>query len=166
MAPVVAQFGHSVQATDPAAPCFVSAVAGQPGVRVRCEVQEQAPVEDAGAEPELLKRPADRHRRALAALLVVRVTVEEGDLAPGDTIDVRYGDRSGGSRGFPGPLWGDAGAGAPGRGRHRRRGFRAPAGGVPPWLHPGPPAELALVLPSSTVVGEPARPSWWRWTPT
>jgi hypothetical protein len=41
-----------VQATDPTAPCFVSAVAGQPGVRVRCEVQEQAPVEDASAEPD------------------------------------------------------------------------------------------------------------------
>ncbi|HEX2513671.1 MAG TPA: DUF3604 domain-containing protein [Chloroflexota bacterium] len=149
-----------VQATDPAAPCFVSAGAGQPGVRVRCEVQEQAPVEDAGAEPELLKQPRiaiDGRSRRYA--WVVRATVEEGDLAPGGTIDVRYGDRSGGSRGFPGPLWGETP-------EQVRLAVDATGGGafVPlpaesrPWLHsePGPPAELALVLPSSTVVGEPA----------
>ncbi|MBI3969714.1 MAG: CehA/McbA family metallohydrolase [Chloroflexi bacterium] len=148
-----------VQATAPADPFYVSARASRPGVRLRCEVQEETPPGGA-TEDEFVKRSRiDIDGRPSRYAWVVRVTVEEGALTAGDTIDVRYGDRSGGSRGFTPPLWGEspdrvrAAVDADGSGH-----FVLLPEDALPWLYvdPGEPAELAIVVPSTTVAGEPA----------
>jgi hypothetical protein len=148
-----------VQATDPVAPFYVSARAGRPEVRVRCEVQEETPVPGSDDEQFVKRHRIGIFGRPSRYAWVVRVTVANGRLQPGDTIDVLYGDRSGGSRGFTPPLWG----GSP----ERVRAAVDPTGSgqfVPlpdealPWLYadPGDAVEVAVIVPSSTVVDEPA----------
>ncbi|HET7769785.1 MAG TPA: CehA/McbA family metallohydrolase [Chloroflexota bacterium] len=148
---------RAVQATQPSEPFYVSARASREGARVRCEVQEeQGP--DAG-DPQLVKRPRKslegKNRRYA---WVVRVTVDAGALQAGDTIDVLYGDRTGGGRGFTPPLW--AASPEPVRAAVDPTGGGAftplPADGLP-LLHvrPAPPAEVVVYLPSISVVGQP-----------
>jgi hypothetical protein len=128
-------------------------------VALRCEVEGEAPAPD-GVEEQFVKSPRPGlDGKARRYGWVVRVTVAAGRVAPGDAIEVRYGDRSGGSRGFTPPLWGrspepvrvavDAG----GSGEHvPLREAELPRLAVAP----GPPAEVAVWIPSSLVVGEAA----------
>ena len=147
---------RAVQATEPSEPFYVSARASREGVRLRCEVQEQHGP-DAG-DPQLVKRPRrslDGNNRRYA--WVVRVTVEEGALREGDSIDVLYGDRSGGGRGFTPPLW--AASPEPVRGAVDSKGdgsFTLLPREEWPLLRvrPAPPVEVAVYLPSISVVGE------------
>ncbi|HEU5316479.1 MAG TPA: DUF3604 domain-containing protein, partial [Chloroflexota bacterium] len=151
---------RAVQANRPTEPFYVSARASRDGVRLRCEVEEERagdarPNEDT----EYVKRPRkgiDGTGRRYC--WVVRVTLTEGSLEPADTIDVVYGDRSGGSRGFTPPLW----AASPERVRAavrvtREGSFEPLPEERRPLLHvrPAPPSEVAVVLPSVAAVGEP-----------
>ena len=91
------------------------------------------------------------------------VTVTEGELQAGDTINVVYGDMSGGGRGFtPPPLDRLAGSGTCGGWTQTGDGrVHALAGWRLPCLNnePGPPVELLLVLESPQCCGqENARP--------
>ena len=158
---------RAVQATRPNEPFYVSARAWREGVRVRCEVQEEQAQGEQVASSGVPNADAEFVKRARTDLAglgrryawVLRVTVEEGRLALGDSIDVRYGDRSGGSRGFTPPLW----ATSP---DYIRGAVDADASGrfvpLPPEALPllstipGEPAELAVVVPSTTAVGEEA----------
>ncbi len=146
-----------VQATEPEEPFYVSASAGRAGVRLRCEVQEQEPFRGDGTD-EHVKRPRTGiDGRPSRYAWVVRVMLESGELMPGDTIAVRYGDRSGGSRGFTPPLW----TGSP---EHVRAAVDPDGSGhfalLPEEALPllraiaGEPVELSLIVPSCTVVGE------------
>ena len=90
----------------------------------------------------------------------VSVTVTEGELQAGDTINVVYGDMSGGGRGFTPPLW----TGSPDRVRAAvdpkgDGAFTLLPDGALPWLNnePGLPVELLLVLESRSVVGRKKR---------
>jgi hypothetical protein len=150
---------RALQATHPAEPFYVAARATRPGVDLRCEVEGEAPLAPAPDET-FVKRPRpslDGKDRRYG--WVVRVGVAAGALEEGDAIDVVYGDGSGGSRGFTPPLWGaspevvraevDAAGGGD---------FRAlPAAQLPTLrVLPGPATEVVVLLPSSSVAGEPA----------
>jgi hypothetical protein len=148
-----------VQATEPDEPFYVSAFTDKPGVRLRCEVQEQRPFSGDVNDEYAKHARQDIAGRPSRYTWVVRITLEEGELRAGDAVEVRYGDRSQGGRGFTPPLW----VGSP----ERVRVSVDPRGTgevtlLPnealPWLHaePGDPAEVAVILPSNTVVGEPA----------
>lgn len=151
---------RAVQATEPADPFYVSARASRAGVRVRCEVQEQETATPA-SDRDFVKRP--RHSlsgKARRYAWVVRATLEAGELGPGDTIEVVYGDRSGGSRGFTPPLW----AASPERvlGAVDLVGAGEftllPSDSLPVMsVRPAPPAEIAVYLPSVSHVGQPCR---------
>ena len=116
-------------------------------------------------ERRRVRKAAAQERRLSAGeplCLTVSVRVTEGELQAGDTINVVYGDMSGGGRGFTPPLW----TGSP----DRVRAAVDPTGDgaftlLPdcalPWLNnePGPPVELLLVLESPRCCGqENARP--------
>ena len=152
-----------VQATEPGEPFYVSARTERQGVRLRCEVEEQEPfrsfAEGNGNEQYVKRARRDIAGRSSRYAWVVRVTVESGQLQPGDAIEVQFGDRSGGGRGFTAPIW----VGSPERVRAAvdRAGsgdFRLLPEDALPWLRtdPGEAVELAVVLPSGTVVGERA----------
>ena len=153
---------RAVQATQPSEPFYISARASRAGVKVRCEVQEeQADGAETGRrvpDPEFVKRPRrslDGKNRRYA--WVVRVTVEEGELRAGESIDVLYGDRSGGGRGFTPPLWGASPE--PVRGAVDVTGDSAfsplPEEELPLLrVQSAPPAEAAVYLPSTSVVGQ------------
>lgn len=85
---------NRLQATDPAGDHYVSARASRPDVRVVTEVEDESPNFLVKSD----RRSIDGRRERY--VFVVRVTVEQGTLSPGDTIDVVYGDTSGGSRGM------------------------------------------------------------------
>ena len=161
---------RAVQATRPAEPFYVSAHASRAGVEVRCEVQEEkaAAADTAGERAGRGGRNEDAEfvKRARQSLTgtgrryawVVRVTVEKGELRPGDTVDVLYGDRSGGSRGFTPAIWAAspepvlAAVDVTGGGE-----FTSLPEAQRPLLHvkPAPPAEVVAILPSIGVAGEP-----------
>jgi len=159
---------RAVQATRPADPFYVTAGASRDGVRVRCEVQEEHAAASDRAGPVNRSQRSDegefvkRARKSLSGpsrryAWVVRVTLVDGELRAGDCIDVLYGDRSGGSRGFTPPLW----AASPERvlaavdvtGAGDFTGL--PADELP-FLHvrPAAPSEVAVHLPSVSVAGE------------
>lgn len=148
-----------LQATEPEEPFFVSARAGRSAVRLRCEVQEQAPTGGGGNEQYVKYARTDIRGRSSRYAWVVRVTLVDGELMAGDWIEVLYGDRSQGSRGFTPPFW----VGSP----EQVQAAVDPDGSghftlLPPealpWLHadPGEPVELVVIIPSATVIGEPA----------
>ena len=144
-----------VQSVDPAAPFYVTAHTDRPGVRLHYEILDAS---DAEYVKPLRRNvgypPGSRYA------WTVSVTVTEGELQAGDTINVVYGDMSGGGRGFTPPLW----TGSP----DRVRAAVDPTGvgaftllpdGALPWLNnePGPPVELLMVLESRSVVGRKMR---------
>ncbi|HEX2033774.1 MAG TPA: DUF3604 domain-containing protein [Chloroflexota bacterium] len=152
-----------VQATAPREPFYVSARSSRSGVGLRCEVEEQEPERPFGeshGNDQFAKQPRrDITGRTSRYAWVVRVTVAEGSLTAGDHVDVLFGDRSQGGRGFTPPLW----VGSPERVRAAvdrvGRGEFVPLPETSlPWLHtdPGVAVELAVILPSDTVAGEPA----------
>ncbi|MGH2367524.1 MAG: hypothetical protein ACRDI2_04940, partial [Chloroflexota bacterium] len=148
-----------VQATEPAEPFYVSAHAGRGDVRLRCEVEEQAPFAGDGTDEYVKRSRTDIAGRPSRYTWVVRVTVEAGALGVGDWIDVRFGDRSAGSRGFTPPLWVGsaeqvrAAVDATGRGEF----VLLPDQALPLlYAEAGEPVELAVIIPSTTVVDEPA----------
>jgi hypothetical protein len=149
---------RALQATRPADPFYVSARSSQTGVRLRCVVEGETPPHPSVDEVFVKNaRPyLDGNDRRYG--WVVRVSVDEGQLAAGDAIDVLYGDRSGGSRGFTPPIWGRspelvrAEVDVTGSGTH----VPLPEDSLPRLrVEPGPPTEVAVRVPSVGVVGEP-----------
>ena len=144
-----------LQSVDPTAPYYVTAHTDRPGVRLHFEVLD-------ASEAEYVKTfrtnvgypPGSRYS------WTVSVTVTEGALHAGDTINVVYGDMSHGGRGFTPPLW-------PGSPEHVRAAVDATGegtfallpDGALPLLHsePGPPVELLLVLESRSVASREMR---------
>jgi len=85
---------NSLQATDPKGDYLVSARSSRPGVVLKTEVE--------GESDDLLVKSArtgldGRNERYV---FVVRVRLIQGELKPGDTIDVVYGDTRGKGRGM------------------------------------------------------------------
>ena len=146
-----------VQSVNPTAPFYVTAHTDRHDVRLQCEILDAS---DAEYVKPLRRNigypPGSRYA------WTVSVTIAEGALQAGETIDLVYGDMSHGGRGFTPPLW----TGSPER---VRAAIDTSGGGefalLPdcalPLLNnePGPPVELLLVLDSRSVVGEEyARP--------
>ena len=86
--------GNRLQATDPQDDHYISAHASRTDVRLRTEVEDESPNFLVKSSRRSIDGRIERY------VFVVRVTVEEGELSTGDTIDVVYGDTSGGSRGM------------------------------------------------------------------
>lgn len=147
--------GRRLQSEDPTAPFYVTAHTDRPGVRLRYEVLDATEGEYAKAYRRNVGYPPGSRYS-----WTVQVTVSEGALRAGDTINVVYGDMSQGGRGFTPPLW----TGSPERVRAAvdttgEGEFALLPDGALPLLsnEPGPPVELFIVLESRTVVGTPAR---------
>ena len=85
---------NRLQATDAKDDHYVSAHASRPDVRLRTKVEDESPNFLVKSDRRSIDRRQERY------VFVVRVTVEEGSLSTGDTIDVVYGETSGGSRGM------------------------------------------------------------------
>lgn len=85
---------NRLQATDPRADHYISARVSRSDVRVVTEVESQS--------DDYLVKSARRglDGRLERYVFVVRVTVAEGELGAGDTVEIVYGDTSGGSRGM------------------------------------------------------------------
>lgn len=144
-----------VQSVDPTASFYVTAHTDRPGVNLRCEVLD-------ASEAEYVKTfrtnvgypPGSRYSWTVA------VTVTDGALQAGDTINVVYGDVSHGGRGFTPPLW----TGSPERVRaavdsEGEETLTLLPDSALPWLNcePGPPVELLIVLDSRSVAGKEMR---------
>jgi hypothetical protein len=150
---------RALQASHPAEPFYVAAHAPRPEVRLRCEVEGESPLAPVPDET-LVKRPRpflDGKDRRYG--WVVRVSVTAGALAPGESLDVVYGEGSGGSRGFTPPLWGAspepvrAEVDATGGGTFEP----LPEADLPALrVLPGPAVEVVVLLPSIAVAGESA----------
>ena len=147
--------GRRLQSVDPTAPFYVTAHTDRPGVRLRYEVLDSSEGEYAKAYRRNVGYPPGSRYS-----WTVQVTVSEGALRAGDTINVVYGDMNQGGRGFTPPLW----TGSPERVRAAvdtagDGEFALLPDGALPLLsnEPGPPVELFIVLESRTVVGTPAR---------
>ena len=143
-----------VQTVDPTEAFYVTARASREGVRLGCEMADA--IESDWGKSARLNLGGTRARSRYG--WTVRITVEEGALRPGDTIDVVYGDTSQGGRGFTPPLF----AGSPelvhaavdpsGDGRYET----IPDERLPLLSHtPGAPVQLLMVMPSRSVVNEP-----------
>ncbi len=144
-----------VQSVNPTAPFYVTSHTDRHDVRLQCEILDAS---DAEYVKPLRRNvgypPGSRYA------WTVSVTIAEGALQAGETIDVVYGDMSHGGRGFTPPLW----TGSPER---VRAAIDTSGGGefalLPdcalPLLNnePGPPVELLLVLQSRSAVGRKMR---------
>ena len=141
---------NRLQALDPRADHYVSARVSRSDVRLETRVESQP-------DSYLVKsaRPS-LDGRLERYVIVVRVTVAEGRLRPGDTVDVVYGDRSGGSRGMRAAITTTeaepvlSAVDPEGSGR-----FELLPDGPTLTAVSGPAAELLLVVPSQAVVGTP-----------
>ena len=147
---------RKMQTTDPTDAFYVSARTSRSDVTLRCELADATEVEF----PKMNRMNLGGWRPMSRFGWTVCVTVLEGSLEAGDTIDVVYGDTSQGGRGFTPPLY----AGSPelvhaavdstGDGEH----LMLPDESLPLLSHtPGSPVELLIVLPTKGVVGEPAK---------
>lgn len=83
-----------VQSTNPSAPHYVTARCSSSQAEIRCEVEGSTTTEFVKTNRTGLDGRVQRY------VFVTRVTVTEGELRPGDLVDVVYGDRAGGSKGF------------------------------------------------------------------
>ena len=128
-------------------------------VLLRCEVEGEE-AEKPGVDLEYVKRARpnlDGKERRYG--WVVRVAVESGQLPPGGAIDVLYGDRSRGGRGFTPPMWGRSPELV--RAEVDLTGsstFTSLSEAALPHLRVegGPPTEVTIYLPSVCTVGEAA----------
>ena len=141
---------HRLQATDPTDEHYVSALTDRDGARVEASVELES-------EKRLVKhRKSSLDGRRERYVFVVRVRVVEGALGEGDLIEVVYGDRSSGSRGYgaaaiqtaPEPIL--VALDSDGSNAFRLHTSRA----ATLEALPGPPVELFVHLPSSAAVGE------------
>ena len=143
-----------LQTVDPTEPFYITTRASRPGVELGCEVPNSSDDEYSKAADKLTI--GSFHERTRYGWTVC-VTVEEGSLSGGDTVEVVYGDTSQGGRGFTPPLY----AGSPelvqaevdptGHGEFSP----LPDENLPMLSHsPGPAVELLVVLPSVSAVGE------------
>lgn len=141
-----------LQATDPSKDHYVTARCSREGVTLETVVEHQRDVELVKhAKPSL----DGRYERYV---MVVRVSVTRGELRASDTIDIVYGDTSGGSRGYRAgdvlldlaPVLIDVDA--EGEGAFKRI---EPAPQIE--IVPGPVAELQFHAPSQGQVGRPIR---------
>ena len=142
-----------LQTVDPTAPFYVTARSSRDDVGLGCKIPGET-------DNEYAKHPRLNlgGTRSMSRYgWTVSVTLERGALRPGDAIDVVYGDKSGGGRGFTPPLYAGspevvhAAVDATGEGEYRM----LPRESLPLLSHtPGPPVELLIVLPSRSVVGE------------
>lgn len=141
---------NRLQALDPAADHYVSARASRSDVRVETRVESQPDTHLVKSARPGLDGRLERY------VIVVRVTVAEGLLRPGDTVDVVYGDRSGGSRGMRAAITSTqaepvlTAVDPEGSGRFELLPDRPTLTAVS-----GPGAELLLVAASQAVVGTP-----------
>ena len=147
---------RKMQTTDPTDAFYVSARTSRSDVTLRCELADATEVEF----PKMNRMNLGGWRPMSRFGWTVCVTVQEGSLEAGDTVEVVYGDTSQGGRGFTPPLY----AGSPelvhaavdstGDGEH----LMLPDESLPLLSHtPGSPVELLIVLPTNGVVGEPAK---------
>lgn len=151
--------GRRVQASEPHEPFYVSARCLREGVTLRCAIESELPYHPDGTSEFAKNSRHDVAGRGSRYTWVIQVTVEAGTLAPGDALVVVFGDRSGGSRGFTPPLW----VGSPERlqlavdpaGTGTFAMLRAEARPVLS-TSPGDPVELSVIVPSTSVAGEPA----------
>ena len=145
-----------LQTWDPTEAFYVTARTDRDDVRLSCKIP--------GATADEYSKAGDKlalggvHERSRYGWTVC-VTLDEGSLVEGDTIEVVYGDKSQGGRGFTPPLF----AGSPelvhaavdptGEGEYVLLADE----NLPVLYHtPGPAVELLIVLPSIIVVGEQA----------
>ena len=140
-----------LQSSDPAADNYVSAVTSASDVQLRTSVLE--PYEEEFVKTSRIGLDGRLGRYAL----VVRVDVVSGRLDEGDTIDVIFGDTTGGSRGM------SAATVSTGRPEVLVAVGQTALGNLRllpdrPLLHtrPGGPVELLISGPSTLVVDEPA----------
>ncbi len=142
-----------VQTVDSTEAFYVSTRCSSPAVALQCEMEDRDDAEFGKSHRMNLggTKPASRYG------WTVRVTVESGVLVQGDTVDVLFGDMSGGGRGFTPPI----AAGSPelvhaavdttGDGDFAM----LPEGDLPLLSHtPAEAEELLLVLPSVSYVGQ------------
>jgi hypothetical protein len=140
-----------LQTTDPTADNYVSAVSSTPGVRLVTSVLEEY------AEEFVKRSRIGLDGRLGRYVLVVRVDVVSGRLDEGDTIQVVFGDTTGGSRGMSAATVSTGGTeillavGSTALGNLRLVPDR-------PLLHtrPGDPVELLLSGSSTLVADVPA----------
>ena len=144
-----------VQSVEPSAPFYVTAHTDRPGVCLHYEILDAS-----GAEYVKPLRRNVGYPPGSRYAWTVSVTVAEGVLQAGDTIDVVYGDMSHGGRGFTPPLW----TGSPEQVRAAIDSngdgvFTLLPDGALPLLNnePGPPVELLIVLESRSSVGQEMR---------
>jgi len=143
-----------VQSHRPDADNHVTARVGRGTAAVRCEV------EGGTAEEVVKSNRVGIDGREGRYVYVTRVEVTDGELGAGDEIEVLFGDTSGGSRGFVSAMHPEGAEHVAiavdpnGDGRE----LLLPEASSPVLdVRPGPAFELLVYLPSSTVVGEPAR---------
>ena len=142
---------NRLQATDPQGDHYVSARVSRPGARVAVEVESESPDFLVKSSRPGLDGRLERY------VFVVRATLVAGELAPGDTIDVVYGDTSRGSRGMRAAIVSTEPE------RILVSVDRDGGGAFAPVTHDaaltsrsGIATELLLTGPSTLVVGEPA----------
>jgi hypothetical protein len=150
---------RALQASRPAEPFYVSARCSSADVRLRCEVEEEAPLRPTSEDTYIKSARPYLDGTAKRYSWVVRVTVEEGCLASGDAVDVLYGDRSAGSRGYTPPIWGRspelvrAEVDFTGAGEY----VALPRAALPRLrVEAAVPAEVAVIVPSVIIAGEMA----------
>ena len=142
---------NRLQATDPKADHYVSARASRPDVLLETAVESES--------DDYLVKSARRglDGRMERYVFVVRVTVAKGRLAEGDTIEIVYGDTSGGSRGMRASIVSTQPetilVAVDHDGRER---FELLAGQATLSARSGIASELIMTGPSSLVVGEPS----------
>lgn len=141
---------NRLQSTDPADDHYVSARASRGGVEL------QTVVEAEGRRPLVKHAKVSLDGRFERYVFVVRVHVVKGALKPGDTVDVVYGDREQGSRGYraaaistePEPIL--LALDAEGRSRFVLHSSRS----ATLRSLPGDAVEMMVHVPSSGAVGE------------
>ncbi|MAG36334.1 MAG: hypothetical protein CL878_08830 [Dehalococcoidia bacterium] len=143
---------HGTHSTDPAADNYVTARCAKPGVALACDVLGGTTDEYVKASRQGLDGREQRYA------FVTEVRVQRGHLAAGDEIEIVYGDRQGGSRGFPAPLHPNGpealrAAVDPGGTGQFTALPQAAAGTLAG--RPADPVELTALLPSQLTVGEP-----------
>ncbi len=143
---------NRLQATDPTDDHYVSASCSNEAVTIRALVEGERDGTLVKHEKDSLDGRRERY------VFVVRVVVEEGGLAPGDSIRVVYGDTRQGSRGYRAgavvtePLPVLLAVDTLGDGR-----FRLVESQPTLVLHAGKPVELQVHGPSNAGVGESIR---------
>jgi hypothetical protein len=143
-----------LQATDPRGDHYVSARCSDPAVALRTLVEMEADTPESWVKT---LKPSTLTNRMGYYVYVVRVVVLEGDVRPGETISLTYGDRSQGSRGLragilaSGPEPAVLAVDTDGTGK-----FRLHVDAPVMFLESALPAEMLLTARSQVALGEKA----------